>query len=89
MALGKEIQKYGAMGMLGTTWHLKRSFWMHAEFAVASRAAWNPMASDPTRKGFNGGAFFAAFVRDVNHDMGVSSYEDFGTAPQQLDVKPI
>ncbi len=89
IAFGKAIQKYGAMGMLETTWHIKRSFWMHAEFAVASQAAWNPSVGDTPRQGFNGGAFFAAFVRDVNHDMGVSSYEDFGTAPQQLDVKPI
>ena len=89
LAFGKAILKYGAMGMLETTWHIKRSFWMHAEFAVASRAAWNPLSEDAKGQGFNGGASFAAYVRDVNHDMGVDTYEDFGTAPYQLDVKPI
>jgi hypothetical protein len=89
LAFGKAIQKYGAMGMLETTWHIKRSYWMHAEFAVASRAAWNPLSADAKGQGFNGGASFAAYVRDVNHDMGVDTYEDFGTAPYQLDVQPI
>ena len=89
LAFGKAIHKYGAMGMLETTWHIKRSFWMHAEFAVASRAAWNPLAEDAKGQGFAGGAYFASYVRDINHDMGIATYEDFGTAPHQLDVRPI
>ena len=86
---GKAIQKYGAMGMLETTWHIKRSHNFYEEFAVAAWAAWNPESAAPEAPGATYHESFNAHVRQVNHDMGAARYEDFGTAPFQLDVRPI
>lgn len=84
LAFGKGAVKYGAFGMLETIWHFKRGRHMFEEFAVGAWAAWNPASDAPKRKRASPHFTFNAHVRDVNHDMGVTDYEDFGVNPYQI-----
>lgn len=84
LAFGKGILKHKAWGMLETTWHYKRGHHMYEEYAIAAWASWNTRSEAPNDPNAVAHPAFNAHVRDVNHDMGVSEFEDFGTYPYQI-----
>ena len=81
---GKAIEKYNAFGMLETTWHYNRGYHMFEEFFIAGWAAWNPNSEAPNSRLAAGHPSFNAHVRQINHDMGATTYEEFGEYPYQV-----
>ncbi len=81
---GKAISKYNAYGMLETTWHYNRGYHMFQEFSIAGWAAWNPNSTAPEKSLATNHSAFNAHFRQINHDMGAKTYEEFGEYQYQI-----
>lgn len=69
---GRFMWKNHGFGLLATTWHTCYGPVMNAMVSLPAAVSWNPMQYD------HAGADFARHVREVQNDMGLEAYEDFG-----------
>ncbi len=83
-SLGRCIADNGGFGLLGTTWSSVWGQTFFISFFHNACAAWNPHAELPSSPLHDLHAILDCHVRHVTHDMGVTRYEDFGTARKQI-----
>ena len=84
LAFGKAIQKYGAMGMLETTWHISHDRNFSSIYGTAACSAWNPSA--PRRTSIELRLCNALHLRQVGWDMKLTEYEKTGYSQFQVDA---
>lgn len=82
LSLGRLADELRLRGLLMTTWHGHENSFRHTSMYVyGALAAWNPQATMPE-------AFVNEYlnrhVREIGHDMGLTRYEQFGTAHYQV-----
>ena len=80
-------QQEKLFGMLETTWHRCRgSQRMETLFLMASNAAWHPDWAP--RKDVVYIGYLNQHLREVNQDMNVKKYTQFGSVQYQVDLTP-
>ena len=86
-SLGCHAKQEKLFGMLETTWHRCRgSQRMETLFLMASNAAWHPDWAP--RKDVVYIGYLNQHLREVNQDMNVKKYTQFGSVQYQVDLTP-
>ncbi len=87
---GKAVRDLKAFGYMATTWNTTRGRSLYNIYYNSAVAAWNPDSkagelAPRNETYFTPHDYFAAHLRDVHHDMGVTEYIDFGSSPYQFN----
>ncbi len=78
-SLGKFAEQEKLTGMLETTWHISHDRHFYNIYGVAAAAAWNPGENHIVRE------TIAFHLRQIQWDMKLNDYEQFGFSQNQVD----